>query len=153
VVSTLFQDRLDPVLLAEILLAHVVDFQASGVRQFLGICFDGLGQRLGELSKVENPDTPLRQLRGHPLGVAEHRQGSLHDHSVIAGQHPSDLLGMPLGQHCQAHHPPPWADHTQIALLFGSGYAGLGSGCANNYEKGVQTPATALCPVRLGISN
>lgn len=52
-VSTLFQDSLDPVFLAEILLAHVVDLQTVGGRQFLGICFDGVGQRLGKLGEVE----------------------------------------------------------------------------------------------------
>jgi hypothetical protein len=35
---------------------------------------------------------------------------------------------MVFRQQCQAHHPPPWADDTQFALMFGSGYAGLGSG-------------------------
>jgi hypothetical protein len=74
VISTLFQHSLDPVFLAEILLAHVVDLQPLAVGQFFGIGFDGVGQRLGKLSEVEDSDPPFAQVRRHPIGVAEHRQ-------------------------------------------------------------------------------
>jgi hypothetical protein len=125
------QNGLYPVFLAEVLLADVVDLQTVGRSQFFCIDLDSIGQWPGKLREIEDPDPPFAQICRHPLGIAEHRQRPLHDHPVKAGQHPGDLLRMAFGQQCQAHHPPPWADDTQIALLFGSGYAGSGRGNVN----------------------
>jgi hypothetical protein len=54
--SALLENGLDLVLLAEILLAHVVDHQSVGRGQLLSIGLNGIGERFGELGEVENPD-------------------------------------------------------------------------------------------------
>ena len=60
--STLLQNRLDLVFLAEVLFAHVVDFQAISGGHCLGIGLDGVGQRLGEPGEIENPNPPRAQV-------------------------------------------------------------------------------------------
>ena len=104
--STLFQHGLDLVFLAEILLAHVVNLETAGRRQLFGIGLDGIGQRFGELSEIEDPDIAFRQVCRHSIGVTEDRQSPLHDHPVIARQHASDLLGVTLRQQHDAHKSP-----------------------------------------------
>jgi len=82
--SPLLEHTLDLIFLAKVLLAHVVNLQAAGRCQFLGVGFDGVCQRLGKLGEVENANPPFAQVRCHAVGVAEHRQGPLHNHPVIA---------------------------------------------------------------------
>jgi hypothetical protein len=71
--SPLFQDSFDLVFLAEVFFAHVVDRQTVDGSQFLGIGLDGVGQRLGKLGEVENPDPPFAQVRRHAIRVTKHR--------------------------------------------------------------------------------
>jgi hypothetical protein len=57
------------------------------------------------------------------------------------------LLGVAIRQQCQAHNPPTGVDHTQIQFLFGSGYAGLGSGCFKKFsikEAGAAAPESSF---------
>jgi len=148
--TPLLQHRLDLVLFAEVLLPHVVDGQAVRCRQRLGVGLDRIGQRLGKLGEVENTNPPFAQVGGHAVGIAEHRQGPLHNHPVIARQHPSDLLGVPFSQQNESHSPPR-RNGTRFTILFGSGYAGLGSGFARptTLRIAARPPALyAMCLVR-----
>jgi hypothetical protein len=61
------------VFIDEVLFAHVVDRQTAGGRQLFGIGLDGVGQRLGELGKVEDTNPPFAQVGGHAIGVTKHR--------------------------------------------------------------------------------
>ena len=134
--SPLLENGLDLVFLAEVLPANVVDLQSMGLRQLFGIGSYGIGQRFGKLREIEYPDAAFAQVRRHSIGVTKHRQSSLHDHPVVARQHPRDLLGVSFSQQNQPHHPPRM-NRTPFVALFGSGYAGLGSGgTIRNFQRG-----------------
>src|SRR5215471_14911147 len=95
---TLFQYRLHFVFFAEVFLPHGIDRQTMGLGQLLGVALDRVPERLSELREIEDPDSPLAQVRRHAIGVAKHRQGSLYDHSVVARQYSRDLLGVTFRQ-------------------------------------------------------
>jgi hypothetical protein len=46
--------------------------------------------------------------------LIEHWQSPLHDHAVMARQHPRDLAGVMLRQQYQAHHPPALVDNIEF---------------------------------------
>ena len=71
VCPTFFQNGLDLVFFAEVLLTHVVDLQTVGGRHILRVGFDGVSEWLGKLSEVENANPPFAQIRRHPIGIAE----------------------------------------------------------------------------------
>ncbi len=64
-----FRDLLHPVFLANTALAQEVDLDPVFGRQSFGVLPKRVPERLGELRVVEDPNLPLVQLRGHPLGV------------------------------------------------------------------------------------
>jgi len=85
------QHRLNPIFLAHIAFAQVLDLDAVFRRQALGILAQRVSIRLGELGVVEDPDLPLVQIRSHALGKADLRQRPKQQDPIPAGKHPRDL--------------------------------------------------------------
>src|SRR5438128_106542 len=98
------QDLLDPILLAETLLApHELDLDAVVGRDTLHVLPKRLPQRLGPLGVVEDPDLVFVKIVGHPAGVAPARHCPLDDDPVVAAENPSDLVFVPFRQQFDAH--------------------------------------------------
>src|SRR5579885_2976780 len=74
VIPAPLQDFRHDILLADMLLADVLDLDAGRGSQLLGSFADRLPQRLGKPGVVENADPPAREKPRHPLRVARLRQ-------------------------------------------------------------------------------
>src|SRR5215831_14441955 len=120
--STLVQHLFDPFLLAELLLtSNKFDLDSVRGGDTLHVLPNGVAQRLCPLRVVENADLVLVEVVRHALGVAPLWNRPLDDDPVVAGKNASDLALVPLGQEFDAH------SGIITDILFGSGYAGLGS--------------------------
>src|SRR5215470_3781804 len=110
-------------LLTELLLAaNEHNLHPVFGRDSLHVLPDGIAQWLRPFGVVENAELALVKIVCHAFGVAPLRQCPLYDDPVVARQNASNLALVPLGQEFNAHA------GIISDILFGSGYAGLGSG-------------------------
>ena len=95
----------------ELLLADVVDLEASPGGKPFGMGLDACGERLGELLKIEDADAARRQIGRHAIGATERGQHPADHHAIPTRDHSRDLFWMPLGQQLLCH------DATSGAIL------------------------------------
>jgi len=67
--STLFENVPDPVFLAEIFLANVLDLETIRLRQCFRMRTNLLTQRLRKIGIIKNPNALTVQIPGHTLSV------------------------------------------------------------------------------------
>ena len=94
VVTALSQDFLDPLLLSKALVRDVLDLQPSFLCQGFDVLTDCLGQLLGPVCEVEDPDPTGVQESGHRLRVADVWKGPHADHTIKAAQDSLDPVPM-----------------------------------------------------------
>ena len=73
---------------AYVFLADVLDLHSVLSRQPLRILPQLFAERLGKARVVQDPHLVRLQVRGHPLGETDIRQGSKHQDAVVAGRAP-----------------------------------------------------------------
>src|SRR5215469_9233243 len=88
----------DDVLLADMALGNVLDGYAGGTGQCGSAGAHPIPQRFSKSRIVEDPDLPSREKCRHSLRIADPRQGARDDDPVIAGEHASEALAVPLRQ-------------------------------------------------------
>jgi hypothetical protein len=92
--SSLFEDLLDPVFLADVMVAEELDGQSRVRRQFLGMAAELIAERFGELGVIEDADVVIEEIASGGLGVADVWERPGDDDSIQARQDTRDLLGM-----------------------------------------------------------
>ncbi|TAK29799.1 MAG: hypothetical protein EPO21_20690 [Chloroflexota bacterium] len=95
------QDGADAVLLAKgVCGADKLDLQAAVLGEPFSPSVEGpdlVAERFGEAGIVEQADILGAQVGGHPIGIASTGQRAHDDDAVVAGEHPTGLLGIALG--------------------------------------------------------
>ncbi len=96
VIAAFGEDRLDPLLLAEVLALDVFDRQAVLGSQPFGIRPNLAAQGLGETSVVEQPGSARSQGRRHRPSVADVDECPRQNSPVEARERPENLLGLTI---------------------------------------------------------
>jgi len=96
--ASLCYDLMDPVFLAEALLADELDFQAVLVGQAFGVGANLVSQGLGPLGVIENPNVLCFEKAGHALGRTNTGNGAGEHDAVKARQYPLNLTGVMLNK-------------------------------------------------------
>src|SRR6516225_6018290 len=88
----------DDVLLADMVLGKMFDGDASSTGQLSSSFADAIAKRFGKSRIVEDADLARRQKCRHSLGIAGPQKRAGDDDPIIAGEHPSETLAVPLRQ-------------------------------------------------------
>ena len=123
-------DRLDALLLTEVVAPDELDDQPVLLGEFLGMGTYLLSERLGKLWVIEEANAPHSQVSRHGLCMADVGECTSNHHTVKAGQGATNLGCMPIYKSLHAviiAQFTPTHQEDGDEPLFGSGYAGLGS--------------------------
>jgi hypothetical protein len=90
--TPLDEHLLDTLLFTKLGLADELDGDVVFSGQSFSVLPKLIAQLLSPPRVVEDADPPSVEVSGHPLGVAQLRQGTLDDHAVEAGKHPTNLV-------------------------------------------------------------
>ena len=96
VITALGDDRLDSLLLPEVVAPDELDDQPALLGEFLGVSTDLLSEGLGEQRVVEEANAIDPQVSRHGLGMADISECARDHHSVKAGQGTTNLGFMPI---------------------------------------------------------
>ena len=96
VITALGDDRLDSLLLPEVVAPDELDDQPALLGEFLGVSTDLLSEGLGEQWVVEEGNATDSQVSRHGLGMADISECARDRHPVKAGQGATNLRCMPV---------------------------------------------------------